>query len=99
MHEPEEFVKPATVRMKSWMTAQMPLSDQTRCVTGVMQVLSQCDFTPWQASLWVFVVMPNRIEFVSKSCLVATGYDPGARRTAVRSRDVPTRESDAILRD
>ena len=99
VHEPEELVKPTAMRMKLRMSTQMPFADQSSRVSRVMQMLSQRDLAARQTCIRIFVVMADRIEFVSEASLVTPGHDPRTRRAAVRSRDVPAGEPDAVLRD
>ena len=71
--EPVEFIETAPNRIEVCCATQVPLAKQASDVSGIYQHISQSFFAHRQTRPWVFVVAARWIEFITESCLVASG--------------------------
>ena len=73
MHEAEKLVKSSAIWVISSGTPEVPLTEHGGCIANSLQLVGNRFLTGRQPSSRVFVSMTNRIEFISKSGLIATG--------------------------
>src|SRR5439155_3481405 len=80
------IIEAARLRMMRGAETLMPLADQASGITGAAQAVGDGALLERQSEF--LFVADVRIELMAEACLVTPGEKAGARRAAIRRRDV-----------
>ena len=99
VQEAKEFVEAAPHGVILRRSTQMPFADQGCGVSNVVQHVGERLLIQRQPRVGVFVLIANRIKFIAKSSLIATGQQARSRRATERRCDIAIGEPHSVRSD